>query len=121
MNLVLIWPLGTGGLAVATAACSYLQVVVLSHALHRRLGQSVLEGAVATFAKTVLATLIMVAGGGAALWLMRGCGPARWANVARLGVVVPVAALSYLAASRMLGIESLALLTGARKRKRAKR
>ena len=121
LNLVLIWPLGTGGLAVATAACSYLQVAVLSHALHRRLGQSVLEGAVVTFGKTVLATLIMVAGGGIALWLMRGCGPSRWANVARLGVVVPLAALAYLAASRMLGIESLTLLTGARKRKRAKR
>jgi len=116
LNLVLIWPLGTGGLAVATAACSYLQVAVLSHALHRRLGQSVLEGALATFGKTLLATLVMVAGGGGVLWFMRGYAPSRLANVARLGVVVPVAALVYLTASRMLRIESLALLTGGRKR-----
>jgi len=120
LNLVLIWPLGTGGLAVATAVCSYLQVAVLSHALHRRLGQSALAGAAGTLVKTLLATLVMVVAGGAVLWLLKSWPASRTANVARIGAVVPVAALVYLGAAKALKIESLTLLTGARKRRTGK-
>ncbi len=117
LNLVLIWPLGTGGLAVATAVCSYLQVAILSHALHRRLGGSVMEGAVATLVKTLLATSIMTAAGLGALWLMSGWPASRLVNVARVGAVVPVAGLTYWLAARALRVESLSLLTGARSKR----
>jgi putative peptidoglycan lipid II flippase len=114
LNLVLIWPLGTGGLAVATAACSYLQVAVMSHALHRRLGGSVMEGALATLAKTLLATVIMAAAGIGVLLLMRQWPQSRLANVGRVAVIVPLAATVYWAVARVLRIESLRLLSGAR-------
>jgi hypothetical protein len=77
----------------------------------------VLEGTGGTLAKTVLATLAMVIAGAAVLWLMKSWPASRTANVARLAAVVPVSALVYLAASKLLRIESLTVLTGARKRR----
>lgn len=118
LNLTLIWPLGTGGLALSTAACSYLQVAVLSHALHKRLGGSVMEGVGSTLVKTLLATAVMTAAGMGVLWLMRGWPLSRMVNVVRVGAVVPVAALTYWMAAKALRIESLSLLAGARKRRR---
>ena len=44
LNLVLVWPLGSGGLAAATAICSYVQVAMLSRLSGDVLGPACLPG-----------------------------------------------------------------------------
>jgi putative peptidoglycan lipid II flippase len=111
LNLTLIWVLGTGGLALATALCSYLQVTVLLRVLHKRLGRSVLEGLSATVVKTVAATAAMLVAGLAVLVLMRDMQPGRLSQVIKLAVLVPTTVSVYLLAAKFLRIEMLALLT----------
>jgi putative peptidoglycan lipid II flippase len=111
LNLTLIWFLGTGGLALATAACSYLQVAVLIRVLHRRLGRSVLEGLRVTVVKTLAATAVMLLAGVVVLLLMKGMHPGRLSQVIKLAVVVPTAVAVYALAAKLLRIEMLALFT----------
>ncbi len=106
LNLTLIWLLGTGGLAAATALCSYLQVVILATALRRRLGDSILNGLARAFAKTIAATLCMSAAIALTLWLSKN-----YADILKLLLVVPTAAAVYLLAAKALDIEMLSLLT----------
>ncbi len=110
LNLTLIWPLGTGGLALATALCSYLQVAVLVRVLHKRLGHSVLEGLSITAVKTLAATATMLLVGAIILFLLKDMQPSRWSQVIKLAVVVPTACAVYLLAAKLLRIEMLALL-----------
>lgn len=111
MNLTFIWFLGTGGLAAATAICSYLQVVVLLTVLHKRLGRSILDGLGADVVKTLIATAIMLAAGGTVLYLMKGMQPGRLSDMIKLAVVVPTAAAAYALAAKLLRMEMLALIT----------
>ena len=55
----LVWPLGSGGLAAATAVCSYVQVAMLAMALQRRFGRAVLAGLGRALGDTAFATLCM--------------------------------------------------------------
>ena len=52
-------PLGSGGLAAATAISSYLQVAMLVVALRRRLGPGVLAGLRRALRDTTIATVAM--------------------------------------------------------------
>ena len=112
LNLTLVWFLGTGGLAAATAICSYLQVSVLIAALRRRLGSAVLDGLGQALAKTIVATLFMFITVVAALQLSKS-----WANIFKLLLAVPSAAVVYLLAAKFLRIEMLSLLTGPQQEK----
>ena len=107
LNLTLVWSLGTRGLAAATAACSYLQVCILAFVLRRRLGSVVLDRLVRALVKTTAATLCMFAAAVIALWLSK-----EWADILRLLLVVPSAAMVYLLAAKFLRIEMLSLLMG---------
>ena len=109
LNLVLVWFLGTGGLALSTAVCSYLQVVILVFVLRRRFGRGILQGMVSAAAKTVAATMGMCAAIAVGLYLSKG-----WADMFKLVLVVPSAAAAYLLAAKLLRIEMLSLLTGRR-------
>jgi putative peptidoglycan lipid II flippase len=60
LNLTLIWFLGTAGLALSTAICSYLQVVILILVLRGRFEHSILDGFLATLVKTIVAMVFMV-------------------------------------------------------------
>lgn len=111
LNLTLIWPLGTGGLAAATAICSYLQVVVLVTVLRRRLGRSILDGLGVDVVKAFSATAVMVLTGVIILILMKDMQPGRLSEVIKLAVVVPTAAAVYALAAKLLRMEMLALLT----------
>jgi len=111
LNLTLIWFLGTGGLAAATAVCSYLQVAVLLTVLHRRLGRSILDGLGVDTVKTLVATAIMLLAGVIILILMKGMQPGRLSDVIKLAVVVPTAAAVYALAAKLLRIEMLSLFT----------
>jgi len=115
LNLTLIWFMGTGGLALSTAICSYLQVAILVLVLRRRLGRSILDGLTSTLVKTLAATILMSAVGGGLLQLMRNLPSGCRFDILRLAVVVPLAAGVYLLAAKLLHIEELSLLTGGKK------
>lgn len=112
LNLTLIWPFRTGGLAAATALCSYLQVVILVAVLRRRLGGSILDGLARALVKTIAATLCMSAAIVATLWLSKG-----YADIFKLLLVVPTAAAVFLLMAKLLHIEMLSLLTGGKQHK----
>jgi len=116
LNLILIWFMGTGGLALSTAICSYLQLVILIMVLRRRLGHSILDGLLVTLMKTLVATAVMGLVAAAIMTLMKNLPDGRLFDILRLAVVVPVAAAVYLLAAKSLHIEMLSLLTGAKPR-----
>jgi putative peptidoglycan lipid II flippase len=110
LNLTLIWFMGTAGLALSTALCSYLQVVILVLTLRGRFEFSIMNGVLATLIKTSAATILMWIAGKFVLYLCRGLPGGTGFDLLRLAVVVPVAAAVYAAAAKLLRIEMLALL-----------
>jgi putative peptidoglycan lipid II flippase len=112
LNLTLIWYLDRAGLALATAICSYLQVVILLAALRKRLGPSILDGMTQTLTKTCAAAVFMGVLGFAAMVLMKSLPEGRVFDIIRLLVVVPLAAGAYLLAAKLLRIKMLSIFTG---------
>jgi putative peptidoglycan lipid II flippase len=110
LNLTLMWFLGTAGLALSTALCSYLQVVILTMILHRQLGSTIFEGLAVTSAKTIAATLLMSAAIVITMQLSK-----TWPNVLKVALIVPIGTAVYLAAAKTLKIEALSILTGSKK------
>jgi len=107
LNLILVWPLGSGGLAAATAICSYLQVAMLVAALRRRLGRGVLSGAGRALRDTALATICMatvVAG------VQHFLGES--SRILALAVAVLAGTAVYGATARLLRIEMFSLFLG---------
>jgi len=115
-NLLLIWFMGVAGLALATAICSYIQVVILASVLKKRLNKDMLDGVFTTLVKTAAATLIMLITGLFVIFLMKSLPESRWYNIIRLTAVVPSAAAVYLIAAKLMKIEMLSLLSFARKK-----
>ena len=114
LNLTLIWVLGTGGLACSTSICSYLQIIILTSALHRKLGTAVLHGIVKPIAKTIIATALMTIAGITILLLCHNLPLKFRYDILRLALLVPTTAIVYLLAAKFLHIEMLSLLTGRR-------
>jgi len=112
LNLTLIWFMGTAGLALSTALCSYLQVAILVLALRRRFGSSILDDMLATLIKTLTATILMWMAGQCFLYLCRELPDGTGFDVLRLAVVVPTAAAVYTLAAKLLHIEMLSLFAG---------
>ena len=110
LNLTLIWFMGAAGLALSTALCSYLQVVILVLTLRRRFESSVLDGVLATLIKTLMATILMWIAGQFFLYLCRGLPDGTGFNVLRLAIVVSLSAAVYAAAAKLLRIEMFSLL-----------
>lgn len=107
LNLVLVWPLGSGGLAAATALCSYIQVAMLATALRRRLGPGVLAGTGRALRDTAVATICM-AGAVVAMQFLLG----QSSRVLSLGLAVLAGTLVYGAVAWALRIEMLSLFLG---------
>ena len=116
LNLTLIWFMGTPGLALSTALCSYLQVVILVLALRKRFGAVILDGMLTTLLKTLAATILMWVAGKSFLYLCRGLPGGTGFDVLRLAVVVPTAAAVYTIAAKLLHIEMLSLFSGKKPR-----
>ena len=112
LNFILIWRMGTAGLALATAICSYVQVGILGRALRKKLGNSIGEGLIKTIVKTIIATAIMVGVGVVIMNLMASLPYNKVSNLARLAAVVPAAALVYWLAAKLLKIDMLPLISG---------
>lgn len=118
LNLSLIWVMGTGGLALSTAICSYLQVVILVTALRKRIGHSFMQGLGATVLKTVAATILMAAVSGGVLWLMRnlpkGAGGLKF-DILRLIAVVFCSVVIYYTCAVLMRNEGLSLVVRRKK------
>lgn len=112
LNLTLIWSLGTGGLAAATAICSYLQVAILLTVLRKKLGRSILDGLPITVIKTLAATAFMWTVGTIVLTVMNKLPAGKSSDALRLAAVVPAAAAAYALAAKVLHIKMLSALTG---------
>jgi putative peptidoglycan lipid II flippase len=110
LNLTLIWFMGAAGLALSTALCSYLQVVILVLALRGRFGFSIMDRVLPTLTKTLTATIVMWIAGNFFLYLCRGLPEGTGFNVLRLAIVVLSSAAVYAAAAKLLRIEMLSLL-----------
>lgn len=107
LNLLLVWPLGSGGLAAATAISSYLQVAMLVVALRRRLGPGVLAGLRRALRDTTIATVAM-----AVAVIGAGHLTSRYTELVGLVLAVATGTTVYLIVARLLHIEMLSLFTG---------
>jgi len=63
LNVLLIWPLATGGLALSTSLCATLQVIILLRILIKRYGLDLAGGLAGSVIKTTIATAVMAVGG----------------------------------------------------------
>lgn len=94
LNLILMWPLKIGGLALATALSEMANFTVLAVILQRRLGGLEMRAIADSFLKTVLASVGM----GIALALIApgpSAGPARLFTAIGVGIAVFIA-VAYL-------------------------
>lgn len=101
LNITLIWtPLGVGGLALSTAVCAVVQVIILQRMLSRQLGTVVVDRAVQmAWVRTIAATLVM----GGAVWgvqMLLPETPAWGWSAIRLGVMCAVGGGVYYAVAR---------------------
>ena len=127
LNLILIWPLGTAGLALSTAICAALNLMILTRLLHKRISglSSSDEGAVsklekaplagvgACLPKIILATAIMSGAAYGALILARSLvGSEVEQSGIRLGAAVIAGTVGYYLAARLLGCTELRELLG---------
>ena len=112
LNLTLIWPLGTRGLALATAVCSYLQVAILVRGMRRRFGRSVLDGVMKVLGKTAVASFVMIMAGWGIRALMAGLSETRLFDVARVFALVVGGGGVFWGAGRCLHLEEVQLLMG---------
>lgn len=110
LNLTLIWILGVAGLALATATCSYLQVIILLAILNRKFKLSLRNHLWSTLAKTIIGSLVMAICGIICHYAMRPL-PHRWIlDFIRVALMVTVCTSVYIVAARLLGNEMLDLL-----------
>ena len=107
LNVALIWtPLGVGGLALSTALCASVQVMLMSRALRARMGPVVDRETARSLGRTVLATVAMAAVTGLAAIAFDGEDTWAW-NAGALMVLVGVGGIAYVAAARTLKMPEL--------------
>ncbi len=117
LNLTLIWFMGTAGLALSTAICSYLQVIILTILLRKRFKSSPIHGLGTAILKAAAAVGLMCISGGAILILTDKLPQNHKTALLQLALIVPLSALVYLLAAKILRIEELSLLIGASAKK----
>ena len=108
-NLILVWPMAEGGLALATALSAVFQTAVLARILGRRSAGLDWRGVAASAGRTLLATAVM----GAAVWavlqwavpLLSLAGRPLYAAQCFGGVAV--GAVAFIAVARFLGMTEL--------------
>ncbi|MBC8378837.1 MAG: murein biosynthesis integral membrane protein MurJ [Planctomycetes bacterium] len=116
LNLTLIWPLGVSGLALSTAICSYLQVLILLAILSRKFKFTISKNVLSLSAKTIVATAVMAGAGWGTQKLMSGLASHKTGDLLQVVTLVAVCSGVYIIVSRRLGNPMLSLLFGARKK-----
>jgi len=127
LNTILIWPLGTGGLALSTAICASLNFLILAHLLWKKIarraeadqqaGQTQVAKAMRQVAhslpKILLATAAMAAAAYGAMALAgRWFGMAVQQSGIRLGFGLGTGLVVFYLAAKLLGCKELAELVG---------
>jgi putative peptidoglycan lipid II flippase len=107
LNLILIWPLGAAGLALATSIASYVQVTILLKGLADKFGRKIFDGVVNELVKTVVITLVMSV---VAFFVLKLTGS--MPKLIQLSIVVIATVFLYLAGAVILKVEMLSLITG---------
>ena len=107
LNLSMIWFMGAAGLALSTAICSYLQVIILVFALRKKLGAAVLSGLIPALLKTALNAFIM-----AIIIVTVLKYTENLSDVAKLAAAVPAGGIVYWVGAKALKIEMLSIFTG---------
>ena len=112
LNLTLIWFIGTAGLALSTALCSYLQVVILVYVLRRKFGHMIFSGLTSTLCKSLAGVFIMTIIASLLLTIMGGLPDNLSFGVLRILIIVPSSAIVYILTLKMLKSPMLSLITG---------
>lgn len=113
LNMVFIWSLREGGLALSTSLCAVLQVVLLLYILRGRLdgqGQLGLGQIMHSLGKTLLATSIMAIVCLGALQIAPQAGGTVLARAERLFLPITAGVIVFLGTAYLLGSEELRLL-----------
>ncbi len=116
LNLTLIWSMGAAGLALATAICSYLQVVVLLLILARKFHFGIGKSAMVLLVKILVATGVMAAAGFGTLKLLDGLPMLKVYDIIRIAALMVVCAASYAISSRLQANPMLELVFRPRKK-----
>ena len=119
LNLTLIWSMGASGLALATAVCSYLQVIILLILLSRRFHFDIGKESLLLLSKTVLATVVMALAGLACVKLLSGLSLNWVSDLIRILALVTICASVYATASHLMGNPMLALVFKGRKKRKS--
>ncbi len=112
LNLTLIWYMGTAGLALSTAVCSYIQVLILLAVLGKRFDNSIFNGLFTVIIKSALAAGVMAVAAVVALKLLQPLPTILKYDIIRLIVLVPLSATVYFFVSKFLHNEMITLITG---------
>ncbi|MCD6394687.1 MAG: hypothetical protein J7M40_14435, partial [Planctomycetes bacterium] len=80
-----------------------------------RYGRSILSGLPSIFVKTVIGTVVMAVVAGGALMIMQKMPFGPGYDIVRLAIVVPLSALVYVLAAKLLRNEMFSLILPARK------
>ncbi|MDK1032287.1 MAG: murein biosynthesis integral membrane protein MurJ [Planctomycetia bacterium] len=121
LNLILVWFLREGGLALATAVCAMAQVFILSAMLRGRVGGLRGREILASVARTVIATVFM----SAACWfgishlgpaVVKSAGAAR--RAAELGGGLLLGALAFVLVAAVLKMPELKEILSLRKKEK---
>ncbi|MBN1126071.1 MAG: murein biosynthesis integral membrane protein MurJ [Sedimentisphaerales bacterium] len=114
LNLTLIWPMGTAGLAASTAICSYLQVTILLWGFRKRYGSAGMRGLLGIMVKSFVAAVIMGGVGCLVLWIVKNWPQSFGYDLARLGIVVPTCGIVYALLAKTFSNPMLQLIIGNR-------
>jgi putative peptidoglycan lipid II flippase len=127
LNLILIWPLGTGGLALSTAICATLNLAILTRLLNRKIeklplspqqadevqSHQPLREVAAALPKIILATALMAGAAYGALVLMEKLvGSAVAQSGLRLAAAMLAGLVVYYLGAKLLGCKELSELLG---------
>ena len=107
LNLTLIWFMGAAGLALATAICSYLQVVILLIVLKRRFAEELGRSFNIEIVKVLIASAVMFA---ITYSVLIAIAQLPWSfiyNAIRIITAIIVGSASYLLLSKLMKIQTL--------------
>lgn len=107
LNLILVWPLGALGFALATATGAVLQNVILLGAMGRSLGEPLGRGVWMSWGKSLTACAVMAGVLTPLLYYFDAGSLNRTQSAVLLGLAVGIGGLVYLAVTWLLGCQEI--------------
>lgn len=107
-SMLLLWPIGTAGLAASTSIAASIQVIMLVIGINRRLGRQVWQGSARIFSKILICAIACGSAAWIVLVLSTAMDSTRPLKAARLIVAIALAGGAYLGLARALGLWYLA-------------